>query len=370
MEGFRFIFQGVGDPRRSNATTHDLVEMLAIALPATLTGWSSCNSFARFAECKIEFLRRFMRLKGGPPSHDAFSDLFNALDPEELGAALALFAQQLLAALPDDRAAIDGKALRGAFADASKRSPLHLVQAFAPGAGIVLGQAKVDGKSNETTAMPSLLDILELAGRIVTADALHTRRDTSARIVKKGRDYILPVKRNQRSLHEDIQVWLSDPEALKETLSYQHVDGGHGRAGTRTATVSHDVGWLQERHQWPGLKAVGMIEAVRELNGRTERSVRHFIMSRELAPERLLELVRSHWGIENRLHWVLDVVMDEDRMRNRTGNGPECLAAIRRLALNIVRLKDDKHSLKGRMQIAAMSDDYLLELLRNAVGKL
>ena len=370
MDGFRFIFQGVDDPRKSNATTHDLVEMLAIALLASLTGRSSCNSFARFARAKIEFLRRFMPLKGGPPSHDAFSDLFNALDPEQLGAALALFAKQLLAAFPDDRAAIDGKALRGAFADASERSPLHLVQAFAPGAGIVLGQAKVDGKSNELTAMPSLLDILELAGRIVTADALHTQRGTSARIVEKGGDYVLPAERNQASLHEDVQVWLSDPEALKETLSYQHVDGGHGRAGTRTATVSHDVGWLQERHQWPGLKAVGMIEAVRELNGRTERSVRYFIMSRELAPERLLELVRSHWGIENRLHWVLDVVMDEDRMRNRTGNGPECLAAIRRLAPDIARLKDDKESLKGRMEMASMSDKYLMGLLLNAVGKL
>ena len=370
MDGFRFIFQGVDDPRKSNATTHDLVEMLAIALLASLTGRSSCNSFALFARAKIEFLRRSVPLKGGPPSHDAFSDLFNALDPEQLGAALALFAKRLLAALPDGQVAIDGKALRGAFADASERSPLHLVQAFAPGAGIVLGQAKVDGKSNEPAAMPSLLDILELAGRIVTADALHTQRGTSARIVEKGGDYVLPAERNQASLHEDVQVWLSDPEALKETLSYQHVDGGHGRAGTRTATVSHDVGWLQERHQWPGLKAVGMIEAVRELNGRTERSVRYFIMSRELAPERLLELVRSHWGIENRLHWVLDVVMDEDRMRNRTGSGPECLAAIRRLAPDIVRLKDDKESLKGRMEMASMSDKYLVGLLLNAVGKL
>ena len=174
MDGFRFIFQGVDDPRKSNNTTHDLVEMLVIALLASLTGRSSCSSFARLARAKLGFPRRFMPLKGGPPSHDAFSDLFNALDPEQLGAALALFAKQLLAALPDDRAAIDGKALRGAFADASARSPLHLVQAFAPGAGIVLGQAKVDGKSNELTAMPGLLDILSLAGRTVAADALHT----------------------------------------------------------------------------------------------------------------------------------------------------------------------------------------------------
>ena len=198
---------------------------------------------------------------------------------------------------------------------------------------------------------------------------MHTRREVSAQIVEKGGDYVLPAEGNQKTPHEDVQVWFSDPEAKKEMLSYQHVDGGHGRIETRIATVSHDAGWLQDRHDWPGLKAVGRIEAIRERKGRTERSVRHFIMSAEISPERLLELVRSHWAIENGLHWVLDVVMDEDRMRNRTLNGPECLAAFRRIGLNIVRLMDDAHSLKGRMEIAAMNDKYLVGLFVNAVGK-
>ena len=177
------------------------------------------------------------------------------------------------------------------------------------------------------------------------------------------------MKGNQKTLQEDVQLRFSDPEARKEMLEYRHVGGGHGRVETRIATVSHDAGWLRDRHGWPGLKAVGRIEAIRERKGRTERSVRHFIMSAEISPERLLELVRSHWGIENGLHWVLDVVMDEDRMRNRTLNGPECLSALRRLGLNIVRLMDDDHSLKGRMHIASMSDKYLLAMLANAVGK-
>ena len=279
------------------------------------------------------------------------------------------FANALLAALPSDQVAIDGKALRGAIMDASKRSALHLVQAFEPGSGLVLGQVKVDGKSNETAAIPGLLELLDLVGRTVTADAMHTRREVSAQIVEKGGDYVLPVKGNQKTLREDVQVWFSDPEAKKEMLSCQHVDGGHGRVETRVATVSHDAGWLRDRHDWPGLKAVGRIEAVRERKGKEERSVRHFIMSAEISPERLLELVRNHWAIENGLHWVLDVVMDEDRMRNRTLNGPECLAAFRRIGLNIVRLMDDDHSLKGRMEIAAMNDKYLLGMLANAVGK-
>ena len=152
-------------------------------------------------------------------------------------------------------------------------------------------------------------------------------------------------------------------------LEYRHVGGGHGRIETRILKVSHDVGWLQDLHGWPGLKAVGRIEAVRERKGKQERSVRCYIMSAEISPERLLESARSHWKIENRVHWVLDVVMDEDRMRNRTLGGPERLAAIRRIGPDIVRLMDDDYPLKGRMEIAAMSDEYLLGLLANAVGE-
>ena len=198
---------------------------------------------------------------------------------------------------------------------------------------------------------------------------MHTQREVSAQIVEKGGDCVLPAEGNQKTLQEDVQVWLSDPEAKKKMHSCRHIGGGHGRVETRVATVSHEVGRLQDRHGWPGLKAVGRIEAIRELKGKTERSVRHFIMSAEISPERLLELVRNHWAIENGLHWVPDVVMNEDRMRNRTLNGPECLAAFRRIGPDIVRLMDDDHSLKGRMEIAAMNDKYLLGMLANAIGK-
>ena len=221
--------------------------------------------------------------------------------------------------------AIGGKVLRGAIMDASKQSALHPVQAFEPGAGLVLGQMKVDGKSNETATIPGLLEILDLAGRTAAADAMRTQREASARIMEKGGDCVLPTERNQKTLHEDVQVWFADPVARKEMLSCLHVGGGHGRIETRIAMVSHDVGWLRERHDWPGLKAVGRIEAIRERKGKEERSVRHFIMSAEIPPERLFELVCNRWAIENDLHWVLGVVMDEDRMRNQTLNGPESI---------------------------------------------
>ena len=219
MEKLRAIFQGVDDPRKSNATKHDLIEMLVIALLATLSGKSSCSSFARYAKVKYKFLKGFLELKGGPPSHDAFSDLSDALDPEQMAAALTEFAKMLLAALPGgpaDQVAIDGKVLKGAILDASSKSALHLVQAFEPGAGLVLGQVKVDGKSNEITALPALLKILDLAGRTVTADAMHTQREASALIVEKGGDYVLPVKGNQKSLREDVRDWFADPDVNAE----------------------------------------------------------------------------------------------------------------------------------------------------------
>ena len=201
MEGFRAIFQGVGDPRKSNAVKHGLIEMLAVALPATLSGSSSCAGFARYAECNCEFLKEFMELKGGPPSHDALSDVSDVIDPEQLSAAMTEFAKTLAEALPQDQVAVDGKALKGAVMDAKKKSALHPVQAFEPRAGLVLGQAEVDGKSNETAAIPALLD---LDGRTAAADAMHCQRETSARIVEKGGDCVLPAKGNQGTLNNPI----------------------------------------------------------------------------------------------------------------------------------------------------------------------
>ena len=245
MERFRAIFQGVDDPRKSNATKHDLIEMLVIALLATLSGKSSCSSFARYAKVKYKFLKGFLELKGGPPSHDAFSDLSDALGPEQMAAALTEFAKTLLAALPGEQVVIDGKVVKDAILDASRKSALNLVQAFAPGSGLVLGQAEVDGKSNEITAIPALLEILDLDERTAAADAMHTQREASARIVEKGGDYVLPAEGNQKSLHEDVRVWFSDPEAQKEMLSCQDVGAGHRRiatsrtmsAGCRTGTA-------------------------------------------------------------------------------------------------------------------------------------
>ena len=250
MKEFSQLFEGVGDPRRSNATRHDLHEMLMIALLCVLCGGEGCHDMSLFGRSKERFGRRFMVLQHGVPSHDAFSDLFNALDPKSF--------QQVMARLLGDFArnlegviAIDGKTLRRSFCRASGKSPLHLVQAFAAQARLVLGQAAVDGKSNEITALPELLSLLDVKGRIITADAMHTQRATAEAVCARGGDYVLALKGNQGSLFKDATLFLDDLETADNSHTFQSVDADHGRIETRTALVSNDIGWLSERHGWP-----------------------------------------------------------------------------------------------------------------------
>lgn len=366
MEEFSTIFAGVADPRRSNATRHSLHEMLMIGLLSVLCGGEGCADMERYGRAKEGLLRRFMALKHGIPSHDAFSDLFNALDPGSLQRVLLRLLEDWAAVLDGDVIAIDGKSLRRSFADASARSPVHLVQAFAVEARLVLGQVKVADKSNEITAMPKLLEMLALEGRIVTADAMHTQRATPAAVTARGGDYVLALKANQDSLHEDVRLYLDDPAQADELPSCQQVDGDHGRIETRCATVCHQVAWLQQRHHWPGLAAIGKVEAGRETAKGVETETRYYIMSAPLSPERFLHAVRAHWAIENSLHWVLDVTMNEDRQRNRSDHGPENLALMRRLALNIARREPSKDAMRGKLKRAAWNDDFLLNMVRAA----
>jgi predicted transposase YbfD/YdcC len=370
MEEFSQLFEGVNDPRRSNAKRHDLHEMLMIALLSVLCGGEGCHDMSLFGRSKEKFLRRFMALNHGIPSHDAFSDLFNALDPKSfqpvMQRLLGDFAHNLGGG-SDPVIAIDGKALRRSFDKASGKSPLHLVQAFATEARLVLGQVAVDQKSNEITAIPELLALLDVKGRIITADAMHTQRATSEAVCARGGDYVLALKGNQGTLFEDAKLYLDDPELSDNFQTVQSVDAGHGRIETRTALITTDIGWLQERHNWPGLSAIGKVTATRETGGKQTSQSRYFLLSLPLDPERFLEVTRSHWRIENSLHWVLDVTMNEDQARNRTGNGAENLALLRRMALNLARAEPAKGSMRGKIKKTGWSDDFLLDMIRAAV---
>ncbi len=361
MEQFAACWEELDDPRSGNAALHDFHELLIIAFCAVLCGGQSAVDMALFAKSKEPFLRGLLELANGLPSHDTFSRLFRQLDPEQFRAVFQRFMSQFSTQC-QGVIAIDGKVLRRSFDKASGKSPLHMVSAWGCQQRMVLAQIATDAKSNEITAVPKLLKMLSLKGTIVTVDALICQRSIAEQIVRQGGDYALALKGNQGSLHDDVRQYLDDPET-KAATSKPDVDAGHGRIETRTASVSTDIGWLQEDHQWPGLKAVGKVVRIRETPAKTTTETAYYLLSTELTPERLNEVVREHWGVENRLHWRLDVVMNEDQDRTRLGHGPENLAILRHMALNAMQNEGSKGSLRGKFKRAGWNDEFLCKLL-------
>ena len=361
MDRFRECFSEVDDPRTGNARRHDLVEILMIALCTALCGGDSCVDMADFAEAKEDVLREFLSLANGPPSHDTFSRVFRLLDPEQFHAAFQRFMADFAAAQAAV-VALDGKSLRRSFDRAAGASPLHLVSAWASEQRLVLGQMKVAADSNEITAVPALLKLLSLEGAIVTADAMHCQSATAQAILDRGAGYLMTVKTNQPTLYEDVKLLMDDPGAPADDVD-ETVDGDHGRIETRRAEVLHDVAWLAQSHAWPGLAAVGKIAARREIDGRQTSSIRYFLASWPLTAAELNRSARGHWGIENQLHWVLDVVMNEDQARARKDNAPENLALLRRLALNIIKRNKDKGSNRLKFNSAGWNDRFLRKLI-------
>jgi len=258
--------------------------------------------------------------------------------------------------------AVDGKTLRRSFDRVAGKSPLHMVHAWSAEQRLLLGQVAVDGKSNEITAVPKLLELLSLKGCIVTADALNCQRAIAAKVVEQGGDYVLALKGNQGSLHDDVRCFFDDPARTAE-VGYTTVDGEHGRIETRTSLVSTDIAWLQERHAWPGLGAIGRVLRTRETSAKVSTETAYYLLSSPLSAERFGAVARAHWGVENSLHWVLDVTMNEDQARNRKDHGPQNIALLRRLALNLAKLEGSKESMKGKRMRAALNDTFLTRLL-------
>ena len=361
LDQFAACWEGLEDPRTGNAGLHDFHELLMIALCTVLCGGQGAVDMALFARAKEPFLRGFLKLANGVPSHDTFSRLFRQLDPVQFRTAFQRFMASFSKTL-EGVVAIDGKVLRRSFDRASGKSPLHMVSAWGCKQRLVLAQIATDAKSNEITAVPKLLRMLSLKGTIVTTDALNCQRGIAQQIVGQGGDYVLALKGNQGTLHDDVITYLDDP-AAKVTAAAPTVDADHGRIETRTATVSTDIAWLRNDHQWPGLAAIGKVVRVRETPAKTTTETAYYLLSTPLSAERLNEVVRSHWGVENRLHWRLDVVMNEDQDRNRLGNGPENLAVLRHMAMNVMQNDATKGSLRGKLKRAGWDDAYLTRLL-------
>jgi len=361
VEGLAACFEDLEDPRTGNAGRHDLLEILMIALCTVLSGGQTAVDMAIFGREKEPFLRDFLELEHGPPSHDTFSRVFRLLDPEQFGACfqrfMARFAESCQGVI-----AIDGKVVRRSFDKASGRSALHMVSAWGCDQRLVLAQIATDAKSNEITAVPKLLRMLCLKGTIVTVDALNCQRDIARQIVEQGGDYAMALKGNQGTLHDDVSSFLDDPKAEATTTS-STVDGDHGRIETRTALVSTHIDWLQQQHRWPGLKAIAKITRIRESAHKTSTETAYYLLSRPLTADHFNLVARAHWGVENQLHWCLDVQMDEDRQRTRRDNAPQNLAILRHMALNVMRKDPRKDSLRAKFKIAAWNNDYLTSLL-------
>jgi predicted transposase YbfD/YdcC len=354
METFSDCFSEIGDPRAGNAR-HDLLELVFIALAAALCGAEDCTDMALFARSKLDLLRRVVKLEHGPPSHDTFSRVFRLLDPEPFEAAFAKFTKVFSGVLKGV-VAIDGKALRGAYERGRKSCPLHLVNVWAVEARLVIGQRLAPGR-NEVLGAQQALALLRLEGCIVTADALHCRADTAQAILDAGADYALALKANQPTLLAQAQALIEAADPTTEAISGPAK--AHDRVEGRAALVvpAQDM-------DFPGLAAVARVETYRKSNGVPEPViVRWFLLSSVLTAERMLAVARTHWTIENQLHWVLDVAFEEDAARSRKDNAPQNLALLRKLALNTLRLHPDKGSIKGKIKRAGWDETFLLSLL-------
>lgn len=362
MEDFIACWEGLDDPRISNAALHDFHELLMIALCTVLCGGQCAVDMAVFARAKEPFLRGFLKLENGLPSHDTFSRLFRQIDPVQFSTAFQRFMARFSKTI-EGVVAIDGKVLRRSYDQASGRSALHMVSAWGCEQRLVLAQIATDAKSNEITAVPKLLKMLSLKGTIVTTDALNCQRAIAQQIIDQEGDYVLALKGNQGNLLDDVSRFLNDL-ACDATNTDRTIDADHGRIETRTATVSADIAWLQEGHRWPGLAAIGKVVRIRETAAKTTTETAYYLLSTALSSERFNEVVRSHWGIENRLHWRLDVVMNEDQDRSRLGNSPNNLAILRHMALNVMQKENaTKGSLRGKFKRAGWDNAYLTKLL-------
>lgn len=360
------VLRDVPDPRTGNATRHELLDILMIALTASICGCEGCVDFADFAQDREALFREFLRLPHGLPSHDTFSRLFRLLAPEALSACFSRFLGAL-GAEGGGVVAIDGKTLRRSFDRACGASALHVVTAFATQTRLVVGQRAVAAGENEITAARALLELLDLEGALVTADAIHCNVETARTVLDRGGDYLLALKANRPATLRDVEAYFADPKAdIDGTL--ETVDADHGRVETRRHAVVHDVGWLfpeadPDRPPMPRLATIARVEALVERDGKIARSRRYYLSSARLSAEAFAKAVRAHWSIENGLHWVLDVAFDEDRARNRKDHGPENLAIIRKLALNVLTRARPDISIRRKRKRSGWSDEFARSVL-------
>jgi len=360
---FLRYFKDLPDPRQSGKVMYPLEEVLLLCLLGVLAGAETIVDIARFGDKKLDLLRRFRPFAQGTPSHDHLGDILATLAAEPFQRCFVAWVASLTG-VGAEVIAIDGKTSRRSK---GAKAPIHMVSAFAARQRLVLGQVKVADKANEIVAIPELLDMLAIEGAIVTIDAMGCQRAIAQKIIDKKADYVLALKGNQGTLREDVELFAAEQKGnnFKDATISRHetVDGDHGRIETRTVTVIHDVGWLQECHRWPALKGVVMVQSTREIGDKIEPETRFYITSLALPASQMGPIVRDHWAVENSLHWVMDMVFRDDECRLRTEHAPANFTTIKHSAINLIRRAPGNDSLRLRRKVAAWDDDFLASLI-------
>jgi predicted transposase YbfD/YdcC len=365
------------DPRIDRRKEHELVDILVIAVCTLLCAGETFNDMEEFGKAKYEWFKTFLKLTNGIPSHDTFNRVFAMLDPKEFLDCFLRWTQSLRKVVHQEIVALDGKALRRALNQGQKMK--YVVSAWAESNGLVLGQLKVADKSNEITAVPELLRVLELSGCIVTIDAMGCQKKIAKEIIEADADYVLALKGNQETVHEEVKSFLDATLLEQQTprligtklspaaatlASLETVEKDHGRLEIRRYYQSDKLDWFADKAKWEGLKSVGMVESIREIGSQKTIERRYYLASLPLDINTFARAVRSHWGVENKVHWVMDVCFREDQSRARAGYAAENLATLRRLALNLLkREKTKKRGIRGKQLNASWDHAYLLRLL-------
>ena len=359
-------FEDLDDPRQRGKVLYPLDEVLLLVLLGVIAGCESWVEIARYGEKKLGLLRRFRPFKDETPSHDQLGDIFAVLDAEQFQKCFVAWVASLTGLGPEI-IAIDGKTLRRSYQEGGAKAPIHMVSAWSAKQNLVLGQVKVADKSNEITAIPKLLDMLVIKGAVVTIDAMGCQREIATKIIEKEADYVLALKGNQGTLRDDVEEFFTEQKANKyadcKPSRHETLEKSHGRIETRTVTVVGTIDWLKERHTWTGLTSIVMVESCREIAGKYEREARFYITSLKADAERLGMAIRGHWGIENGLHWVMDMVFRDDECRIRRDNAPANFATVKHMASNLLRQAPGKDSLRVKRKVAAWDDDYLAAIV-------
>lgn len=368
FQSLEFHFSFITDPRMERTQAHSFHDILMIAICAVLSGAESFVDFERFGIAKHEWLAGFLKLPHGIPSHDTFGRVFALLDPRQFSECFTNWTRNMRKSFHAEIVAIDGKTLRRSHDRAKGRESIHMVSAWARENGLVLGQRKVDSKSNEITAIPELLRTLDLAGCIVTIDAMGCQKQIAQEICQAKADYVLAVKGNQGILHAEVESFLEEAQ-IHSFAGVPHdflktSEQSHGRRETRRYWVTEDIAWLSAHAQWAKLLSIGMVEATREYQGQTTMERRFYISTLGADAQTFARAVRGHWAIENSLHWSLDVSFCEDQSRVRVGHAAENFAILRHLALNLLKADITKKvGLKAKQKCAGWDHNYLLSLL-------